>query len=81
VQVADASDLVPGIEALRHALTFGMSPNARDWSRVALKHLEAGDLEEGRRILRRARSYCDGATAARYLRRAADLLGSQSTSP
>lgn len=63
------------IEAVRHALRFGMSPNARDWARLALDHLEAGEVEDGRRALRIARSLCDGDTAARSLRVAADVLG------
>ena len=62
------------LASLRYALTFAMSPNARDWAELALRRVEGGDLEGADVALRRARSYCDGPTAALHLRRAAELL-------
>lgn len=62
------------LESLRTALSFSMSPTARDWSELALRRLEDGLVEEALLALRHARALCDGPTAARHLRVAADQL-------
>jgi hypothetical protein len=67
----DAVDL----ESLRRALSFSMSPTARDWSQLALEMLENGRRDEALNALRNARAICDGPTAARHLRAAAEHLG------
>lgn len=61
--------------ALRSALKFSMSPTARAWSELALERLESGSRFEAMEALRKARAICDGPTAARRLREAAELLG------
>lgn len=60
--------------ALRRALSFSMSPTARDWSELALERLENGSRDGAQAALRSARAICDGPTAARHLRRAAEHL-------
>jgi hypothetical protein len=73
-QIDPASASCADLESLRKALSFSMSPTARDWSELALRRLEDGDLQEGLAALRHARTLCDGPTAARHLRIAADRL-------
>jgi hypothetical protein len=51
-----------------------MNPTARDWSEVALERLENGSRTEALAALRSARAICDGPTAARHLRVAAEHL-------
>jgi hypothetical protein len=73
-QVNPAPGSGTDLESLRAALSFSMSPTARDWSELALQKLEEGSPEEALAALRRARALCDGPTAARHLRIAADRL-------
>jgi hypothetical protein len=62
------------IEPIRKALTFSMSPTARDWSELAVREFERGCRSEAEGALRNARAICDGPTAARHLRAAAEHL-------
>jgi len=72
----DKTSLKLPSDPIRKALTFSMSPTARDWSELALRELEGGSLRAAETALRNARAICDGPTAARHLRAAAEQLKS-----